>query len=207
MKSLLSKLLRIAILFAFGQTQAQVILTPLSTDPLRRQQIESANPVKESEGRISSLLDIPFFDDFSNYIGSPDPSRWQKTGGTYVNNRYGQTPVSVGVVTFDGLQSNGDAYLFGNVVNQPCDSLISLPFRLSSFGPEDSVYLTLFWQPEGNGEAPNASEGDSIYLLFKTNSDTWVPKWGVTGRRTQAFQHAAVLVDDVSFFCCHIISI
>jgi hypothetical protein len=202
MKTRLSKLgflFAILLLIAL-KAQAQLQLAPLQSDLVRKELSQTQTSTEINGNKIQALLDLPFFDDFSSYTGSPDPLRWESSGGTYVNRRYAQAPASVGVVTFDGLQANGDAYFFGNVINQPCDSLISKPFRMSTFGPGDSVYLTFFWQPEGNGEAPNASEGDSIYLLFKTNIDTWVPKWGITGRRTQPFRHAAILVDDVSFF-------
>ena len=55
----------------------------------------------------SKLSSFPFFDDFSNSNISYD--NWTDRS-TLINNSYAINPISSGVATFDGLDSNGFAY-------------------------------------------------------------------------------------------------
>lgn len=176
---------------------AQVVLQPLHFDPNRS---NTSNSV--STGRIAShdTLELPFFDDFSSYTGNPDSRRWSTSGGTLVNRRFAIDPPSVGVVTFDGLQSTGDAYGFGFNQSRPCDSLLSKPLFMGSWSPLDSVYLIFFWQSEGLGEAPNANDNDSLYVQLLNGNGQWTTVWSTMGRPLQPFRYAAIPITDVSYF-------
>ncbi len=153
-------------------------------------------------------LSLPFFDDFSNYTGHPDTSRWEIGGGTFVNIGIGISPPSLGVVTFDGISENGTPYEFRpNFPKGTADNLTSLPIDLSNLSTFDAVSISFFWQQGGFGEAPDEKQGDSLILEFKiplTDSTFgWRVVWGVEAVDTLAadtVQFAEVFLTDSAFF-------
>ena len=50
---------------------------------------------------------MPFFDDFSDYVGFPKSSLWIDND-VFVNRSYPINPINLGVATFDGLDSLGN---------------------------------------------------------------------------------------------------
>ncbi len=160
------------------------------------------NPWLESAGPKPALkttaLSLPFFEDFSGEGLFPDPARWVDRS-VYVNNTMGFKPISRGVATFDALNANGGPY--DSVNNNAllfADSLTSQPIDLSVHSPADSIYLSFFYQPQGNGFAPEVQ--DSLYLFFRRSNNSWARVWETPGATLHEFKQAMVAVTDPLFF-------
>ncbi len=153
-------------------------------------------------GEKDTPLTLPFFDDFSTYTGSPNKNLWLVPSGAFVNQSFGNKPVSVGVVTFDGLKADGSPYSFSNEVVDAVgigDSLASKPIDLSGKTLSDALYLSFYWQQEGFGERPDAS--DSIYVEFLDNTNQWRYVWGQRGGKpTENFKATLIAVKETRYF-------
>ena len=120
--------------------------------------------------RINVLVDIvkskklPFFDDFSTSSVYPDPTLWVDND-VFINNTMAYQPPSIGVATFDGLNSHGSPYGggFGRA-----DYLTSTYLDLRGTG---DVYLSYYIQPKGNMYFHE--ERDSLILELKTADGKW----------------------------------
>ena len=68
------------------------------------------------------------------------------------------------------------------------DSLISNPISLKGITPADSVYFSFYYQPQGNGDAPETS--DSLVLMIGCHTDTvfvWNHIWSAAGISLDSF--------------------
>ena len=166
-------------------THCQEVLAPLSAAQ-RPQTAKSADTL---------VLELPFFDDFAEYEGLPDPKRWL-TYQAFVNKDYAPMPPSVGMVTLDALDGNGNLYAQASTNPFTADTLASQIIRLDSvtgtyqrkLKASDSLYLSFFYVPGGwygnqwelVGEAP--STNDSLFLEFyDLESDRWNVVWATGG--------------------------
>ncbi|RYD87483.1 MAG: hypothetical protein EOP50_20685, partial [Sphingobacteriales bacterium] len=137
------------------------------------------NPFVKNNGAKASkkttVIPLPFFEDFNGPGQSPDPSRWLDVH-VYVNNTMAFNPVSRGVATFDALNAKGGPYdSLSNTAYRYADSLTSQPFDFTLYTPADSIYLSFFIQPQGNGFAPETQ--DSMILYFKRSNGAWAKVW------------------------------
>lgn len=100
----------------------------------------------------------------------------------FVNSTFPINPPSIGVATFDGLDSTGYPYNFANPVAYGlADKLTSKYLDLNiPVGANDSVVLSFFCQPKGLGNFPEST--DSLVLDFKKQDGTWSHVWSVPGR-------------------------
>lgn len=199
-------------LFAFLSVSAQELLTPLRFCP--RLAGQSGLPAAKQ----SAPLRLPFFDDFSNYLGQPDLSRWQPSGA-WVNRDYDALPPTLGMATLDALDANGALYSHASELF-PADTLQSLPIRLDSLWDasprrtrlSDSVCLSFYYLP-GGGEGPEwqhvgirPGERDSLILEFWDQS-TWRQVWATGGVSVDSlvaatghrWQRVAVMIEDEAF--------
>lgn len=141
------------------------------------------------------ILELPFFDDFSNYTGLPDSKRWL-TFDAFVNQDYAPYPPTVGVVTLDALNANGDLYPQATTSLFPADTLASQIIRLDSITGSsaralqvsDSISLSFYYLPGGwygnawerVGDTP--AERDSLFLdFYDHHTDTWSTVWCTPG--------------------------
>lgn len=116
---------------------------------------------------------LPFFDDFSKPLNQmyPDTLLWQDGYSVRVNDGMAIRPPTINVATFDGLDSIGMAYNPNEVLlTGYTDELVSLPIDLSethvSVAERPTVYLSFFYQWQGNVEAPDGR--DFLEVDFKT---------------------------------------
>lgn len=148
--------LALAIACAF-QNQAQELERPLAFVPYR---------TNVSLGN-RTLLEIPFFDDFSSGRGiiyAPDANRWVNSG-VYTSHQMPIAPLTLGVAVFDGLNGQGMPYDFSDPFAQgAADTLISMPLNLSTLDSADQVYLFFYLQAAGHGNMPD--DVDSMYVDF-----------------------------------------
>lgn len=154
---------------------AQEVLTGLSVNkPLAR---EAAKAVWQP---MRTTLQLPFVEDFSNYVGYPNPALWQDNFA-YVNRTFAIQPPTMGVATLDALDENGRVYARACSDGFEADVLTSLPIRLDynftanrAMQVRDSLYLSFYYQPAGGSLAGvawervgNRPEGrDSLILEF-----------------------------------------
>lgn len=150
----------------------------------------------------SDTLQLPFREDFSTSKLFPDTARWMNNY-VYVNGDFGINPPTYGVATFDYLDPFGHPYTPLGSGSAPGDSLTSKPINLTVYqgnplGPGDSVYLSFYVQPQGRGEAPDAS--DILYLEFKNEFNVWERVWEQKGSALTPFQQVIIPIDSSRFF-------
>ncbi len=125
----------------------------------------------------SATLKLPFIDDFSYNQASPDQQLWTDRG-VWVNNTFGINPYSVGVATFDAIDSDGSHYPQASSQPFMADCLTSQPIDLSG-ADSTTTYLSFFYQPQGNGNAPEAA--DSLVLQITSGDGVWNTIWAASG--------------------------
>ena len=148
-----------------------------------------------SKSREAASLTLPFLEDFSGSKVYPDDTRWTDFN-VFVNSGFPLNPVTRNAATFDVLDAQGRVYDYA--ISNPfiAEYLTSSTIRLDSiFSPEphvltpaDSIYLSFFYQPQGNGNAPEAQ--DSLVLEFGTINglDTiWHHVWSTPGQTLAQF--------------------
>lgn len=181
------------VLFSLLHTynlHAQEYVLPLQENLV----VNTAEGAKKA--RKTTAINLPFFEDFTNYDVKPDDSKWVDRK-VYVNNTMCVNPISRGVATFDALNQFGIPYesLSSNV--RYADSLTSQMIDLSVHTPADSLYLSFFYQPQGNGFYP---EPEDSLMLFMRTTNAWALVWSTPGSVVQPFKQVMVPVKDTSYF-------
>ncbi|HMI65926.1 MAG TPA: T9SS type A sorting domain-containing protein [Cyclobacteriaceae bacterium] len=142
-------------------------------------------PIPKTPGKKQSRMQarqqlapmrLPFWDDFSfsNSPYYPHDTLWQSGSSVSLNFGTGINPPSLGVVTFDGLDSLGKPYNVSDALAKGfADSLISRPLSLDLVPAalRPTVYLSFYYQFMGNGEAPDP--GDNLTVDFKNDQGKW----------------------------------
>ena len=159
----------LALVMAFGLIAspaiAQEILTPFGT-------AEKA-PIRK---RVAEARFLPFFDDFSQSNTYPDSTKWTDNN-VLINAGFPVCPPNRKGATFDVLDANGEVYSYASSNAFVAEYLTSVRIRLDSImepepraiTPADSVYLSFYYQPQGNGNPPEAQ--DSLVLQFGTTTE------------------------------------
>jgi hypothetical protein len=161
--------------------------------------VNRATPARSKTARTTShILTLPFFEDFTGYSPYPDSNKWVDFE-VYINNVMGAGTISRGVATFDDLNSIGIPYdSFSNSNFRYADSLTSQPIDLSNNFPTDSVYLSFFYQPQGNGFYPLLQ--DSLELYIKNKYGDFVLAWADTGSKLRPFKQVMIPITDSLYF-------
>jgi hypothetical protein len=173
---------------------AQVHFHSLGSNP----KLKGQKHITNRNATVIDTLKIPFFDDFADGSIYPSSSLWLDSN-VYINNNFPINPPSVGVATFDAIDKYGDIY--GNAATSAyeADFLNSKPLNLEPFAPEDSLYLSFYFQPQGNGwDAPDSK--DSLVLEFMDKNEEWKNVWSVSGTPTHDFKQVMISITDSSFF-------
>ena len=148
------------------QASAQEILTNYRTNrekvPMRRE--------------VAEARFLPFFDDFSHSNLYPDSTKWTNNN-VLVNDGFPLCPPNRNGATFDVLDANGRVYEYAISNAFVAEYLTSVRIRLDSIldpepralTPADSVYFSFYYQPQGNGNIPEAQ--DSLVLQFGTTTE------------------------------------
>jgi len=146
---------------------AQEKLTGLIENPLARPQ-----PKLPATRATAPPLELPFVDCFVPTKPWPNTELWT-TNGVYVNDHYAVNMPTIGIATFDALDTNGRVYPWLTGTSMPADTLTSLPINLA--GTHD-VVLSFFFQAGGLADIPEAN--DLFYLEFYSPSDDrWEKVW------------------------------
>lgn len=145
--------------------------------------------------REAAPLTLPFYDDFSTSRVYPDSTLWADFN-TYVNAGFPLNSVTRNAATLDVLDAQGRVYDYA--ISNPfiAEYLTSNVIRLDSvfepepraLSPADSLFFSFFYQPQGNGNAPESY--DSLVLEFGVarEMDTlWHHVWSTPGRNLAQF--------------------
>ena len=197
------------MLLAAHSVLAQEVLAPLLSRPATAALVAPKHRV---------VLELPFFDDFSDYEGRPDSARWLSTQA-FVNKDYAPLPPTVGMVTLDALDGDGNLYPQASTNLFTADTLASQTIRLDSLTgayqqrlqPSDSIILSFFYVPGGwygnpwelVGDEP--STNDSLFLdFYDAQEEMWHVVWATPGfnadtagiRSLWPWRYASVTIDD-----------
>jgi len=176
------------------EATAQEHLAPLRSNPV----LMHTRPQVKSSLAKTTALTLPFFEDFTGYSLYPDSTKWVDNE-VYINNTMCVSPISRGVATFDALNSIGIPYdSFSNYNFRYADSLTSQVIDLSTYTPADSLYLSFFYQPEGNGFSPTTA--DSFMVFLHKNDNDWEQVWSVPGTSLLPFQQVMIPITDTNVF-------
>lgn len=145
----------------------------------------------------SSNLTLPLVIDFSVDSFFPDTTYWQ-SNQVYINNDIPIFPPSIGVATFDGLNSNGLPYdNSSSDTYGPADTLTSQTINLS-YSPSDSIYFSFFYQAGGLGNIPESE--DSLLLEFYSPiTYSWNKVWENSNINTSKFNQVLIPIIDASY--------
>lgn len=154
---------------------------------------------KDKRKSINTIV-LPFIEDFSDYTNIPNTDLWENSGA-WVNYDYPVFPPTIGVVTFDAIDSEGQLYEGANTTGFSADTLTSCKIRLDStllptptkLSPKDSIYLSFYVQPGGgigqiwNNIGATPAKKDSLVLqFFSLTQNTWNSVWKTEGLRVDS---------------------
>lgn len=200
---------------------AIILLSVLSFSLFSQEQLKPLNsninlPIIPNHALLSKKttsvtpLDLPFFDDFSYADKTPYPSinNWLDSNA-YINYGFAKAPITLGVATFDGLNKKGYPYSINVPVSYSgvADTLTSRPINLKAtnthtYVAADSLFLTFYYQAEGNGDAPEPNDSLSVDF-WKPNQHKWKKVWGVKGYNPSAtdtnFYRVRIAITDTSY--------
>lgn len=155
----------------------------------------------------ATMLETPFWDDFSlRSTGYPDTAHWQYGRSVWVNDGLAIHPPSIGVATFDGLDSLGKPYSVNDVLAKGyADKLVSHVIRLDNIPTENrpTVFMKFFFQMTGYGETPDA--GDVLSLSFRNASGVFETVWtiendGIGTLDPTLFYEVTIPITDEKFY-------
>ncbi len=173
---------------------AQEFILPLGNNPMLQDQQD-----KNSKKRLASvLLELPLTDDFSGNSPYPDPNIWSDNLA-FINNGFAIDPPSIGVATLDALNAQGAVYPYATISPETfeADLLSSHPVNMN-YPASDSIYLSFFYQPQGNGLEPRPY--DSLCLDFFDVEDTlWINVWRIPGDTLHPFKQVLIGIKDDRF--------
>lgn len=173
----------------FFNSSAQECIVPLQDNALVGKSGYYPKPKKRAT--------LPFFDDFSYKASLPNPLLWEEQQ-VFINNTMGVDVLTQGVATFDGLNEVGRPYRPNDFGARGFgDSLTSTPIDLSLRVPADSIVLSFWTQPQGNGFAPEVA--DSLFLFFRNNNNVWNAVWQNRGTGVRPFLQSFVSVNDPQY--------
>ena len=155
--------------------------------------------------------DVKYVNSSDTIVVVPDEgySIWRNNNALH-NYSYSNEPKTLGLATFDGLDSTGVPYdpTMNSNSYQIADVLESKPIYLKTrengapdYNPltDTSIYLSFFYQPQGLGEAPEAK--DSLVLEFYSPfDDTWRHVWSVPGSKVHPFKYVMINIRDPRYF-------
>lgn len=120
-------------------------------------------------------VNLPFFDDFSRDELRPNLALWQNED-VLINRTFGIEPPSLGVATFDAVDSRGRPYPISGGQFIPRDYLTSSGINMAG---STGATLSFYAQPRGNGNRPEVQ--DSLVLQFRQQNGNWQTVWSQAG--------------------------
>ena len=166
-------------------------------------QVQRQGGTATASHRTTTVLDLPFLDDFSYESDRPDTSLWnihpnddRRPG---ISTQKGNRVPTKGVATFDGATING-RYYEEDLGSGESDTLTSMPINLAGKTAADSIYLSFFVQRGGTGEAPEAF--DSLTVMFDSSGNhEYEFIWSLLGNGASdtSFQYFHIPITEARF--------
>lgn len=184
----------------------QFVISPLSENPTIIKKHADGEVKAYSFEKSDDPIHLPFIDDFSkNHQPGATVVLWEDNH-VFINPTYGVNPPTIGVATFDGLDSTGYPYNF-EVSNSygDADKLTSCSINLSQdingnpYSASDSIYLSFYYQPRGLGDKPE-SEDSLVVEFYDSETDSWTIQWDREGQDLADFELVYIpILDDIYF--------
>lgn len=144
----------------------------------------------------------------SHFFARDDHYSYWIAPGPFLNYTMAIDQPTLGVLTFDGLDSLGNPYDNSSKLTYGIsDFMTSKPINLydykdgnnrKNYVVNDSIYLSFFYQAEGNGDRPE--EEDSLILEFyNVRTTQWNRVWGASGDTSKEFERVSVLINDTNY--------
>lgn len=172
------------LLIVFSFIQHESTYAQLARFPVQRKNPSTISKSKKEVARTKAAsLSLPFWDDFSftpindtsnAQSNVPLSSIWSIGANVWINDGLGINVPTINVASFDGLNSLGIPYSNEVLANGFRDTLQSQPIDLSAVigADRDSVFLSFFYQWQGNGEPPDPT--DYLRVEFKDKNGVWI---------------------------------
>lgn len=162
---------------------------------------------RHEKSSTTTAIKLPFVEDFSNYTGYPDPTKWQDRQA-FVNATYPIYPPSIGVATLDALDEYGHLYSHAERDAFHADTLTSQPIRLDSNFTQhrvmrisDSLYMSFYYQPGGGCRTTPAVEWERIGDAPETNDKLYVDFGYATGNMVfTGFEYADYIIGEGEYY-------
>ena len=147
-----------------------------------------------------SDLFVPFIDDFSYKSNIPDTLLWENKS-VFINRNYGYNPITIGVATFDGLNSLGRPYDI-SLTGTDSENADTLTSRIIDLSGLDTAYFMFFYQSQGLGNDPQVT--DSLILEFSAEIDSfgnnvWNTIWKKPGSTIHDFKKFVYVFSDTNY--------
>lgn len=195
----------ILLLGAWGGSRSLSAQVLIQEPQVRTKPVIRPVSISRDEQPDTLVIDAsnPFFDDFAYPGPWPDINLWfvNDVQTPTITRNAAVSPPSYGVATFDGAKQNNEVYASGNISSGTTDRLLSHYLDLSGFSPGNSFMLSFFLQPQGLGEAPEAT--DSFKVFFRTNitgDDPYEQVLAIGGGSLQSFRQYTIALDKTSYF-------
>jgi hypothetical protein len=182
------------LIFCVVHSSAQEVVTGLQFNPTITNSVRNQ---KITKGVLApDTLELPFFDDFSGRSIFPDSKRWLDQN-VFINNTYSDRQISIGIATFDALNSTGRMYETASSTGFKADELTSKPINLN-YAASDNVWFSFFYQAGGLSDQPEPR--DSLTLQFLAPSENkWYSVWKVEGNSDLRFKPVILKIDNARF--------
>lgn len=160
--------------------------------------LPSQRATSSSSALRPTNISLPFFEDFTDYSSAPNPQYWQDHS-VYLSNTMAGNHFSRGVAVFDANDAYGTPYDTSSPISLVwADSLTSQNIDLSGYQPDDSLWLSFYYEPGGRGYAPKLA--DSFMVFFRNQTGEWEKVWGVMGDSVRVFKRVMIPIKDHAFF-------
>ena len=145
----------------------------------------------------TSIIELPFIDDFSYKSISPDDSLWVDSG-VFINNSYPVDPPTYGVATFDAINNSGNIHDDADYNEHlRADMLISKPINLQ-YSPDDNIIFSFYYQAEGKGDPPQPK--DSLVLeYYSPQTEKWETQWSQKGDTAKKFKEVRLSINEKKY--------
>lgn len=169
-------------IFIFGLICSQLAIGQGFEVPVVTQEYHKSSTKKSSQSRSQNAtpLTLPFWDDFSQSVNSPDTLLWEDSYDVAISPTMGINTLSLNAAVFNGIKATGEAHSSVQFQNGDTDILTSCTIDLSTYNTISGLYLSFFYEKKGNGEIPN--DDDGIRVEFMNEDSVWVSNiWSTTG--------------------------
>jgi len=175
----------------------QEVVVGLNENSIIKTYIKANNQVIEKNKSTKTIVNLPFWDDFSDSQVFPKPSLWSDNC-VFINTTYAPNPPTIGMATFDMLDGPGNIYEQASYNNSiQADTLTSQQINLN-YLPSDNVYLSFYYRPQGFGDSPEIK--DSLVLEFQSpGSAKWERVWAKEGSTDHEFKVVILKITEERF--------